>query len=645
MIRSASAMATVTRPRPPGVRPAPVISSGGAEAELLSKPPFYWFGPFRLDARTGEISSHGTKAQLREQPFQLLLALIETPGELIPREDLVRRLWPDGTFIDFDRGLNKAVLSLREALGDSAENPRFVETLPRKGYRFIAAVSSEPQERADQPTALCPEPASRSLLWIAGVTMLAALALVLAANPGRLRDRIAARLRPSPQISALAVIPLENLSHDPEQEFFADGITDELITNLAKITQARVVSRTSVMRFKGSRKTLKEIAHELNVDAVVEGTVESSGNRIRITARLIQVGTDSHLWAESYEQELSEILDLQKNVATDIARQVDIVVKPLRSAQPVNPVAYVAYLKGRYEFYRYTKEGWQKAIDYFSESIRDDPESAPGHVGLAASYLAAVGWEALPPEELSKGESEARKAIELDDKLPGAHFVMAAAYTERWRWWDAENEFRRGLELDPNDALGRQWYSNYLVTMGRFQEAISQQENARFVDPFSPLINTNLAKAFYYARQFNRAAAQAQEALQLDPKYRAAWMFLERSNRHMGKADLAVKARLSSGSLEESQRISQAYRDRGLNGVLRSEAEEYQKAGALFDAARCYVQAGDTNLGFALLEESLKRRYPGFPRLLVDPDFDPVRSDPRLQDLLIRAGLRGNPST
>jgi TolB-like protein/DNA-binding winged helix-turn-helix (wHTH) protein/Tfp pilus assembly protein PilF len=588
-----------------------------------------------LDSRSGEISSDGAKTQLREQPFQLLLALLEKPGELVMREDLARRLWPEGTFIDSDRGLNKAVLSLREALGDSAEHPQFVETLPRKGYRFIASVSNDTQVRAAVPAPSTPTRRGRSRLGIAAVAVFAASGILLAARS----TRLAHRLRPNPQIASLAVIPMENLSRDPEQEYFADGMTDELITNLAKITQARVVSRTSIMRFKGSRKTLKEIARELNVDAVVEGTVQSSGNRVRITAQLIQVETDSHLWAESYEQELSGVLALQENVATDIARQVDTVVKPLRSAQPVNPDAYVAYLKGRYEFYRYTKEGWQKAIEYFGESIRADQGFAPSHVGLAASYLAAVGWEALPPEYLSKGKAEARRALELDDQLPGAHFVMAVAHSEEWQWQDAEAEFRRGLNLDPNDALGRQWYSNYLITMDRFREAIEEQEQARALDPLSPLINTNLAKAFFYARQFDRAATQAREALKFDPKYHAAWMFLERAYRHMDMADQAVNARLSSAKLDEFQSIDRAYREAGLIGVLRAEAEAYERAGAPFEAARCYVQAGDKNQAFVLLEHAYQRRFPGLPRIKVDPDFDPVRSDPRFKDLLGRIGL------
>lgn len=605
---------------------------------LVVTPRTYRFESFSLDVRTGELTSAGTRIPLREQSLQLLLALLERPGELVTREELMSRLWPPGTFVDSDRGLNKAMKHLREALGDSAEQPHFIETFPRRGYRFLVPVTREDYEKKKavlEPLARSPKIRVRA---VALVAVFVGVVIVIAVSIGRAENWLSRSQRLA-QISALAVIPLDDLSRDPEQEYFADGMTDELITNLAKISRARVVSRTSVMHYKGSRKTLKQIAQELNVDAVVEGTVQREGNRVRITAQLIQVATDSHLWAESYEQDLTEILGLQKNVATDIARQVNIIVRPLVVTGSVKPEAYVAYLKGRYEFYRYTREGWQKSIEYFKEAIRYDPAFAPAHVGLAASYLAGVGWEALPPEELPKGMAEAKKALELDDQLPGSHFVMAAAYTQQWQWQAAEKEFRRGLELDPNDALGRQWYSNYLLTLGRFQEAINEQEHARSVDPFSPLINANLAKAFYYARQFDHAIAQAQETLKLDLKYRAASTFLERAYRHRGMADLAVSTRIAAVDTDEAQSIGQAYRQAGLPGVLRAEAAAYERSGALFDAARCYVQAGEKDQAFTLLDGYYKRHYPGLSRLKVDPDFDPVRSDSRFQDLIRRVGL------
>jgi TolB-like protein/DNA-binding winged helix-turn-helix (wHTH) protein/Tfp pilus assembly protein PilF len=607
------------------------------ETQVGTRPTFS-FEEFSLDVRTGELTCAGKRIPLREQSLQLLLALLERPGELLTREELIGRLWAPGTFVDSDRGLNKAMKHLREALGDSAEQPRFIETFPRRGYRLLVPVTDNEQARKE-PVAEIPPRGSRIRSWMVLVAAVVALAIVISVSVRYARSRLTARSQPVSQIAALAVIPLENLSHDPEQEYFADGMTDELITNLAKMSQARIVSRTSVMHYKGSRKTLKEIAQELNVDAVVEGTVQRSGNRVRITAQLIQASTDSHLWAESYEQDLSGILDLQRNVATDIARKVNIMVRPLGSTRPVDPAAYVAYLKGRYEFYRYTKEGWQKSIEYFSEAIQSDPGFAPAHVGLAASYLAGVGWEALPPEELPKGRAEAKKALELDDHLPSAHFIMGVAHTAEWEWQDAEKEFQRGLALDANNALGRQWYSNYLLTMGRFQEAIHEQELARAADPFSPIMNANLAKAYYYSRQFDQAIAQAQETLKLDPNYHVAFRYLERAYRHRGMPDLAVHARLAAANPERAVAIKLAYQRAGLPGVLRTEAQEYQRTGIIFEAARCYVQVGEKNVALTLLEGSYKRHYPGISRLKVDPDFDPLRSEPRFQDLLRHVGL------
>src|SRR5579862_3660589 len=357
---------------------------------------FYRFDTFTLDVRTGELTRDGKRHLLRAQPLQLLLALLEHPGELVTREALVNRLWPAGTFVDFDRGLNKAVNHLREALGDSADQPRFIETFPRKGYRFIAPVARD-EQRDEQPAQETPPqtPPRRTLIrtgwmrnWIiAAAAVIACLGIVLGANVGGIRDWATSRWRSTPQISALAVLPLENLSHDPEQEYFADGITDALITDLAKISNARITSRTSVIRYKGTKKNIKEIGRDLHVDAIVEGTVTRAGNRMRITAQLIQVSTDMHLWAEAYERDVSEILAVQNEVATDIARRVSALVRPLGRAPRVNPEAYGSYLKGRYFFYQYTNLGWQQSIDSFNRAVASDPNFALAYSGLADAYL------------------------------------------------------------------------------------------------------------------------------------------------------------------------------------------------------------------------------------------------------------------
>jgi TolB-like protein/DNA-binding winged helix-turn-helix (wHTH) protein len=459
----------------------------------------YRFDTFTLDVRTGELTHAGMRTPLREQPLQLLLALLEQPGELVTREALVNRLWPAGTFVDFDRGLNKAVNHLREALGDSAEKPRFIETFPRKGYRFIAAVTRNDEALEASPPESAPRRTRLRARVIAAGAAIACLGILVGANVGGIRDWAAARWRSTPQISALAVIPLENLSRDTEQEYFADGITDALITNLAKVSNVRVTSRTSIIRYKGTKKSIRDIGRELNVDAVVEGTVTRSGNRIRITAQLIQVSTDMHLWAEAYERDVSEILAVQNEVATDIARRVSTMVRPLDQAQRVNPEAYGSYLKGRYFFNQYTNLGWQQSIDSFNRAIESDPSFAPAYSGLADAYIVAGAYGAIRgPEALARGKAAAAHALELDDKLASAHYALATAYAwYDWDWENAEKEFHRALELDPNDALGRNWHGGYLSLRGRHDEAVDEHERARELDPFSLIINANLARSLY----------------------------------------------------------------------------------------------------------------------------------------------------
>src|SRR5262245_13434080 len=327
----------------------------------------YRFEAFTLDVRTGEMTSSDGRTPLREQPLRLLLALVERPGQLVTREELTSRLWPSGVYVDFDRGLNKAVNHLREALGDSAEQPRFIETLPRKGYRFIAPVSSDSDRATEDGARERPRVTLRHRPAAVAITAVVVTAIVIGAGVGS--GRWTRSRWTTPRISSVAVLPLENLSQQPEGDYFADGITDALITDLARMGSLRVTSRTTVMRYKATKKSVGEIGRELNVDAVVEGTVSRAGSRVRITAQLIQVSTDMHLWAESYERDIREILDLQAAVATNIARQVHAVVRPLDRPRRVNPEAYGLYLKGRHFFYQYTSDGWRQAIEHFTRAI------------------------------------------------------------------------------------------------------------------------------------------------------------------------------------------------------------------------------------------------------------------------------------
>jgi TolB-like protein/DNA-binding winged helix-turn-helix (wHTH) protein len=597
----------------------------------------YYFGGFTVDARTGELTHAGRRTALRDQSLHLLLALLEHPGELITREELTERLWPSGTFVDFDRGLNKVVNHLREALGDSAEQPRFIETLPRKGYRFIAPVTStgEDAEAVSAPPVPRPRRRLTQSAWLAA-------GFAIAIGAGMAAWKWTANRSPAPRISALAVLPLENLSRDPDQQYFADGLTDALITDLAKTGDVRVTSRTSVMQYRGTKKTIREIGRELNVDAVVEGTVTHAGSRVRVTAQLIQVSTDMHLWADAYERGVSEILELQRALATDIARRINIFLRPLDREHAVNPEAYGLYLKGRYAFYQYTNRGWQEAIQHFNEAIAMDPGFAPAQAGLAETYVVAGTYGAIPTEEaLTRGKSAAAKALQLDDALASAHYVLATTHAwYDWDWTGADREFRRGLELNPQDALGRNWHSGYLSLLGRHDEAIAEQERALELDPLSLIVNANLTRAFYWARRFDEAIVQARKTLELDPRFGVALFWLEGSLRHKGLFDEAVSLRQSVSTPDRAQFIRRTFDRAGFPALLRESGETFKNGGFLTTAARCYAQIEERGEALTLLEACARRRCTDIVSLNVEPDFDGLRDDPRFQQLVRQIGLR-----
>lgn len=482
------------------------------------------FGIYEVDPRTGELRKGGIKIRVQHQPLKLLEILLEHPGEVVTREDLRSRIWPDQSFGDFDQAVNIAIAKLRGVLGDSADNPRFIETIPRRGYRFIAEVAVLPRDSGkprpaqevagSRDAAAVAEPAwPRRLLeqlsWKivgSGVVLL----VVLAAAIDRWRNSPASA-SPSPPIRSLAVLPLENLSG--AQDYFADGMTDELITNLAQIGALRVISRTSVMPYKDARKPLPLVARELKVDAIVEGTVMRSGNQVRITAQLIQASADKHLWAESYQGDLRDTLSLQKQVASAIADKIRIKLTPqeqavLQTATVVDPEAYEDYLKGRFFFNK--RNSNERAQWYFQQAIEKDPSYAPPYTGLADIYLLSDNPR-LARESL-------QKALQLDNQLAGAHNSLAESlYLFDRDWVGAEREFKRALELDPNYAPAHHWYSMYLALLGRKQQALAEAEKAYELDPLSPVAGANLAKILQENGQYNKAINQARRTLELDP--------------------------------------------------------------------------------------------------------------------------------
>jgi TolB-like protein/DNA-binding winged helix-turn-helix (wHTH) protein/Flp pilus assembly protein TadD len=628
------------------------------------------FGVFELDLRAGELRKNGLRVRLQEQPFQVLAMLLERPGELVGREELQKKLWPADTFVDFDHGLNKVINKIREALGDSAESPRFVQTVARRGYRFLAEVRVSDAAPVRSPElATQPHPASevlngpdlanrlpmaehflRSSAWKTLVFVLVPLVASLAIWKLYSWDR------PSPVIRSLAVLPLESLSSDASQDYFADGMTDELISDLGQISALRVISRTSVMAYKHARKPLPQIARELNVDAVVEGTVLRSGGRVRITAQLIEASTDKHLWSQSYEGELRDTLTLQNKVASAIADQIRINLKPqeevaLKNVTVVNPEAYESYLKGRYFWNKRTADGLSKAIDYFNEAIERKPDYAQAYAGLADAYALAGDWKyglLAPREAYPKAKAAATKAIALDGTLGEAHISLAFCLDNfEWDPESAGREFTRGIELSPVYPTGHEWYGWHLAALGRNGEAVAEVEKAASLDPLSPGIGADLAEELLVAHRFDEAIKQSRKTMILDPffapvHYVLGQALVQKHDYNEAIAELQKAIELSPGSTAFTANLAYAYavsgmRDKAakiLNDLKNRSPQAFSNAPEI---AMIYVGLDEKDQAIAWLEKGYAERFS--PWVLMRPCFDPLRSDPGFEDLVRRIGL------
>jgi TolB-like protein/DNA-binding winged helix-turn-helix (wHTH) protein/Tfp pilus assembly protein PilF len=614
---------------------------------------------------------------VQQQPMKLLEILLEHPGEVVTREELRSRVWPSESFGDFDQALNIAIGKLRSALGDSAENPRFIETLPKRGYRFIADVSViDAEVRPKRPEPLAgdlrgPERkaelgdkfqgagltiAPKRRLWPSRRVFIAlGLILSLLILSGWL---LRSRGRAPTEIRSLAVLPLENLSGDASQNYFADGMTDELITDLAQISALRVISRTSVMAYKGARKPLPQIARELNVDAVVEGTVLRSGDQVRITAQLIEASTDKHLWSQSYEGELRDSLALQSRVATAVADQIRISLTPqeqaaLKNVKVVNPEAYESYLKGRYFWNKRTGDGLKAALAYFQQAIEEDPKYAQAYSGLADTYALLGDWQyavMTPKEAFPKAKAAAIKALELDSTLGEAHNSLAFVLDAfDWDLDAAGKEFRRAIELNPGYATAHHWYAWHLSLLGRFDEAIAEMRKAENLDPLSLIINADVAELLVIAHHYDESMAQSRKTIEMDPNFALAHNQLAQAylQKHMyseAVAELQQAIRLSGNSPTCIANLARAYVASGkrseaiklLNDLKKRSISGYSNGSEI---ATIYASLGDTDQAMNWLEKAYEERFN--PGVLLRPGFDPLRSDPRFQDLLRRVGLPG----
>jgi TolB-like protein/DNA-binding winged helix-turn-helix (wHTH) protein/Flp pilus assembly protein TadD len=618
------------------------------------------FGVFEADIRTGELTKLGKRVRLQEQPFQLLAILLDKPGQLVTREELRDRLWPQ-TIIDFDHGLNKAISKIREALGDSAENPRFIETIARRGYTFLADVSAVDDEAGSvndeqsvttaprlTPVGMSPKQSYRAFGWSSPFI----LALLL----GYITWSFYPRRQVLPSIQSLAVLPLKNLSDDASQEYFAEGMTDELINYLGQIKNLRVISRTSAMTYKDERKPLATIGRELNVEAVVEGSVFRSGERVRITAQLIQVPADTQIWAQSYEGNLTETLALQSKVAHSIAERIQGTLTPREAATPeqskvVDPNAHELYLKGRYFWNKRTGDGLKKAIANFKQAIELDPASAEAYAGLADAYALSGDWEYgifSPQVAFSEAKTAAAKALALDNKLSEAHTSLAFALDlYGWDWKAAEAEYKLAIELNPNYATAHQWYAWHLILMGQNGERVSELKKAENLDPLSLIVGADLADALCIANLLEEAIRQSKKTLELDQNFAVAHYGLGQALEQKQRLDEAIfefqKAIEISGhsavldsSLAHAFAIS-GHREEATRIANNLELRNEKNPSAEANIALIYVGLGDKDQAMMWLNKAYHARFN--PSILVRPAFDPVRSDPRFKDLLRRLGL------
>jgi TolB-like protein/DNA-binding winged helix-turn-helix (wHTH) protein/Tfp pilus assembly protein PilF len=620
------------------------------------------FGTYEVSLKSGEVRKAGVRIRVQQQPMKLLELLLERPGEVVTREELRGRVWPDESFGDFDQAVNIAIAKLRSALGDSAENPRYIETLPKRGYRFIAEVSvvdanvvkARPQVEADEPaseTAIPVSPERRP--WRArSVIVTLAVVLILAA----LAVWFSRSRTPAPAgIRSLVVLPLENLSGETSQDYFADGMTDELITDLAQISALRVISRTSAMVYKGARKPLPQIARELNVDAVVEGTVLRSGDQVRITAQLIQASDDKHLWAESYEGNVRETLALQNKVAAAIAEQIRIKLNPqeqaaLKNARVVNPEAYESYLKGRYFWNKRTASSLKVALAYFNQAIEEDPKYAQAYSGLADSYALLGDWQygvMTPKEALPKAKAAAMKALELDDSLSEAHNSLAFCLDGfDWDFETAGKEFRRAIQLNPGYATAHHWYAWHLSLVGRNSEAIAEMRKAENLDPLSLIINADLAELLLIAHLPDESIQESRKTMEMDANFALAHNQLAQAYlaKHMfgeAIAEMQTAIQLSGGSPTFTANLARAYATSGQTaaavGLLNDLKKDSASGDASAEIAMIYAALGNHDEAMNWLEKSYQERFN--PGVLLRPGFDPLRSDPRFQELVRRIGL------
>jgi TolB-like protein/DNA-binding winged helix-turn-helix (wHTH) protein/Tfp pilus assembly protein PilF len=646
------------------------------------------FGLFEADRRTGELRKQGRALKLRGRPFDILILLLQRPGDIVTREELRQQLWSADTFVDFDHGLNSAVNRLREALGDSAESPRFIETLPRRGYRFIAPIEVLPQKESmaavvspasiDPPTALpapvlaeipasvvAADPEPPALAIQTANTSRVALFLGLAAVAAVLIVAGVYRvLRPvaqsGPSKTTIAVLPFQNLSNDADQDFLCDGFTEEMIAELGKLDPDHlgVIARTTTMLYKDAKKNIGQIKQELGVEYVLEGSIRRVANRVRITAQLVQTADMTHLWAESYDRDVSDVLAIQSEVAMKIAQSLTLALKRPRSdGQLASSNGFPAYelcLRGKFYRDQATEEGARKAIEFFQRAIALAPSYAPAHAGLADCYrlLGAPGWEVEQPADLlRKAKAGAERALTLDPDSSEAHAVLSMVKLDYdWDLNGAEREALEAIRLNPNSVQAHQYYSSVLTTMNHLDQAIVEAHQALELDPLSAIAGTSLAIRYWYAGRIDEAMAQFRKTLDANPEFGVAHWGLAQCYRQRGDArrgldELQRAAELSGNSAYMRAHLAYGLaiageRDRAMSLQRELEAEGRERYVSPYHLALIAAGLGDRASMLKWLEQAFADRSGWMVFLPVEPEFDRVRQLPEFQQLLARVKPR-----
>ncbi len=648
---------------------------------MQSQRSLYRFGPYELRPDTRELYKNNIRLRVRPQPFLVLKVLAERARDVVTREELRALLWPAETFVDFEQGLNTAMKELRAVLSDSAESPRYIETLPKMGYRLMVpaeveaatdSVASDPQESGAVPSDAAVWPATERRkqvkkplaawnwwMWATAIIVLAVAATGFGVKWTHAREAARNRALAVNGRTMLAVLPFENLTGDAGQDYFSDGLTEEMIAQLGRLDPHRlgVIARTSVMHYKQDRSRLDKIGRELGVQYVLEGSVRRDAGHVRVSAQLIQVNDETHVWAHQYDRELSNLLMLQAEIAREIAGEIRATLGQPKQVEvahesPLSPSAiegHDLYLKGLYFWNKRTLEGFERAIDYYRQAISRDPQNARAYAGLADCYALIGGYSGIQkPEYAQKARAAARKALEIDDSLPEAHTAWALIVQNYdWDWQTAEKEFRRAIELNPNYVTGHHWYAEHLMWRGRFAEALQESERARQLDPLSLIIATDNGAILYFSRQYDRAIEQLRYVLELDPHFpRAGIIRAAYVQKGMYAEPLAGLAKQAPSDAEVWDLAMLAYiygrigrqteAKRALQKVLEANRERPLDASYLAEA---YIGVGNRDRALTWLEWAATHQPNALTALKVDPVYDPLRDDSRFKDLLRRVGL------